>query len=245
MKEQLEESKKEDPRLKVKDLILSINKKGLTFNRIAKIIKFSYDSVMKWKKGVFPRENKLKIVVERLEKLLEDLESGEFVNELSVESIAKDLKQGIPKMNSSPVIIYFDLGEKTEPSAEGSGNIGAIVKQNGKEGIIAYKNDSNQFGDADGLIYLDDPSQDPYIKTGWIIAIKKIDKMEWDPGYYYYIIGIGNRYLRRVFEEQGEYKEDKKVKLVSQDENRFPAITLSLNKIKAIFKVEKIIFKPE
>jgi hypothetical protein len=265
MPEQFEGSEQEDIKFKVKPLILRIYKeKSLDFLRISKEIRFSYASLIKWKNGKsFPRDNKVQIVVERLEKLWEDLEFQKSVTVLQpkVEKRGEDLEfektgtvisskqmrdlaSGNKEMKSRLVIIYFDPAMKTE-SYTGE-KIGAIVKVNGKEGIIAYENDSIQYGDADGLIYLDDASLDPYAKSGSVIAIKKINKTEWDPGYYYYIIApTGKRYLRKLFEEKGEDKEDQKVRLVSNDENRFPAIILPLNKIKAIFQVERITFKPE
>jgi hypothetical protein len=262
MNEQLEVSDQEDPKLKVKRLILRLNKEfGLTFNRIAKIAGVSYHSIIDWKQGKSrPRKN-VENIVQRLERKLEDLEFSKSVtvfsptkleNLESGKSVTILTRKEVPnlaqdnRVRSPLVIIYFDPKKKTEPYTGDSGIVGAIAEQNGSVGIIAYENDSVQFGEADGLIYLDDASLDPIIKSGWVIAITNIDKTEWDQGYFYYIIGItGNRYLRRLFEEKGEDKEDKKVKLISYDENRFPAILLPLNKIKAIFKVEKIIFKPE
>jgi hypothetical protein len=260
MNEQLEGSDQEDPKLKVKRLILRLHdESSLNFNRIAEIAGVEYHNIIDWKDGRSTPRNNAENIVLRLEreleyleysksvtvispKELENLESGKSEVVLSRKEVV-NLAQDNKVMRSRLVIIYFDPKKKTEPYTGESGMIGAIVEQNGNEGIIAYENDSVQFGEADGLIYLDDASLDPNIKSGWVIAIKIIDKTEWDQGYFYYIIGItGNRYLRKLFEEKGE---DKKVKLVSYDENRFPAISLPLNKIKAIFKVEKIIFKPE
>lgn len=263
MKEHLEESEQKDPKLKVKPLILRLNEEySVNFNRIAEIAGVEYYNIIDWKDGRSSPRNNAENIVLKLEKELEYLEFSKSVTVISpieleslesgnseiilsrkeVASLAYDNKV----MKSRLVIIYLDLKKKTEPYTGESRKIGAIGEQNGNDGIIAYANDSVQYGDADGLIYLDDASLDPYIKAGWVIAIKKIDKTEWDQGYYYYIIGTtGNRYMRRLFEEKGENIEDKKVKLISYDENRFPAITLPLNKINAIFKVEKIIFKPE
>jgi hypothetical protein len=232
----------EEFKLKVPILIHRINQeKELDFNEIAKIIGEGGKKISKfykWKDSVSsPKANKIRGVVEKLEKLLE-----KSISELQKEypflkrfSTVDELEKKYAKKKSSLVIIYLDFNSKTEIYKGEPILIGGIVEQKGKKGILAYKNDSTQFGDADGLIYMLDPGMESLIKYGSRIALKKINIMDCQPGYFYYIIDrSGEPYFRKLITIEGG-----KFIFISDNESR---IELESSQIVAIFRAKMITY---
>lgn len=233
----LEESELQELKLKVRPLIHSIQiGKKMKVSDIAQAIGVSVWLLYKWNTGKsVPNAYVVKDIVEKLEKLLEK-PAVELQNEYS----SLERSSLVVGEVSSQVIIFLHLNEKTETYTGEHRTIGTITEVNGKKGIIAYKNDSIQFNDADGLIYTHDAGLEPNIKYGSTIAIRKINKKDYIPGYPYYIITASYQMLLRKMlpEKKGM------VKLVSEDESRIPDAPIKLSQILAIFIVQAVLFKP-
>jgi hypothetical protein len=230
----LNESELQKLKASVKPLIENIRRsKGMTIKEIASAIgyKEKLASFYKWAayEGYVPNNYEIKVVVERLEKLLERFDSDTLT-----------LKEDDIKITEQ-VTIYFDANKKTEIYTGEDRATGVILNIKGYQAIIAYQNNTSLNRNADGLIYLHDAGVTPYIKYGSLIAIRKINKEDWRPGYYYLVIDTSDQmFARKLF--AGENKEE--VRLVSENVNNYPDFTLSLNKIVALFRIEKVTADP-
>lgn len=215
---------------KVKPLIEELRRsKKLTIKEIASAIGYERKiaSVYKWATygNYVPNSYEIQDVVEKMERLLERFDPD----------AENDIK------TTEQVSIYFDTNKKTETYTGEDRATGVILNVNGYQAILAYQNNTSLNRNADGLIYLHDTGVTPFIKYGSLIAIRKINKEDWRPGYYYLVIDTSDQmFARKLF--AGENKEE--VRLVSEDAHNYPDFTLTLNKIVALFRIEKVTVDP-
>jgi transcriptional regulator with XRE-family HTH domain len=232
MKEQLDKLEYEELKPKVKELIDRIRKeKNLNITEIAAAIQIDKESFYKWASGKnFPKKKDIKSVLENLEDVLKQYPLPESL------SVVEDKFPGYEKKKRL-VSIFFGPDEKTALYT-GEQRVGTIAEVNGKPAIIAYQNDSVLYDAADGLIPMHDAGMEPDIKRGSSVAIRKIDIMDCLPGYTYCIIDKSNQIVLRKLLK----KEDEMFKLVSENENNFPDITIELSRISAIFRASAVLF---
>jgi hypothetical protein len=108
----------------------------------------------------------------------------------------------------------------------------SIIEMGKKKGIIAFRNTSKY--EADGEIYIDTIGMATDIEPGMRIAIKSIDKLDWQTDRYYLIIDIsGQISIRELL--PGDNK--KTVKYVSLSYPDGPHKELLLDRIAAIFAI--------
>jgi hypothetical protein len=161
---------------------------------------------------------------------------------MSIRTITKTVEgQGENLDTSALVSIFFDTDKKNETYSGEERAIGVIVNINGHQAIIAYINSTSLNRNADGLIYLHDAAVEPTLKYGSIIAIRKIKKDDWRPGYFYLIIDTSEQlFVRKIINGNS----DDEVILISENEIRYVNFSLPLSKIIAMFRVEKMTVDP-
>ena len=236
----LTESKLEKLRARVKPLVDEIRRvKKMKIIEIAHALgyKDKLASFYKWARyeDHFPNDFEVQDVVEKLEKLLESTPVEAFATE------EDKLFINYCKKITVLVSIFIDEEKRIEIYSGEERATGVILHVKGHQAIIAYLNNTSLNRNADGLIYLQDAATEPTLKYGSLIAIRKINKEDWRPGYFYLIIDTSEQlFVRKIIEG----KNDDEVILISENEKRYPNFRLSLNKIVAMFRVEKMTVDP-
>jgi hypothetical protein len=237
---ELTESKLEELRAKVKPLIDEIRrKKRMKINEIAYALGYEVKlaSFYKWARteNHFPNDFEILDLVEKLEKLLKSSDK----ETVSTEEVKLFLNYS--KKITVLVSIFLNADKKNEIYSGEERATGVILNANGYQAIIAYYNNTSLNRNADGLIYLHDAAAEPTLKYGSIIAIRKIKKEDWRPGYFYLIIDTSEQlFVRKIMEGNS----DDEVILISENEKRYPNFRLPLSKIVAMFRVEKMTVDP-
>jgi hypothetical protein len=106
----------------------------------------------------------------------------------------------------------------------------SVIEMGNKKGIVAFRN-SSKF-ESDGEIYIDTIGMATDIEPGMRVAIKRINKVDWQTDRYYVIIDAsGQISIRELL--PGDNK--KTIKYISTSAPEGPHMELSLDRIVAMF----------
>jgi len=208
-----------------------IHNKKLKASKLANFLglnKKQYSSFYKFTKGdVFPKYLLPEKILEEIMKLLED---ADLLQKLKDNMVVRDNDYEM-KQISHWVWIPFDL---RLPVADYNGNNQplSIIKIGREKGIVVFANASQH--EAEGEIYIDHIGMATDIEPGTRIAIKRINKTDWQTDRYYVIIDTSSQIS--VWELlPGDDK--KTVRYVSLSSPDGPHKELSLDRISAVFTI--------
>jgi hypothetical protein len=211
-----------------------IEVKQLRKNRIADYLGLEekqYSSFYKFIKGdAFPKylEKEAGKILERLEWIANDPDFIRASREFLMKE--KNIGYGIPPA-SALVWIPFDL-KLPVADYNGTNPATSLIKIGEQKGIITYQNTSKY--EADGEIYIDTIGMTTDIEPGTRIAIKRINKEDWQTDRYYVIIDAsGQISIRELL--PGDDK--KTIKYISTSAPEGPHMELSLDRIVVIFNI--------
>jgi hypothetical protein len=220
---------------KIRELINElIQGKGLKINQLANYLKLDpkqYSYFYKFIGGdPFPKylERISGNVLEKFENLLENPDLLQRLKEGWTEE--DNSGYGIPPIS---VLVWIPLDLKL-PVADYNGiNLPlSIIEIGKKKGIVAFRKISKY--EADGEIYTDTIGMATDIEPGTRIAIKRINKKDWQTDRYYLIIDVSGQISIR---ELLPGNDEKTVKYVSLSSPDGPHKELSLDRIAAIFTI--------
>jgi hypothetical protein len=210
---------------------------GITVKELAYDLGVARSNLYKWKASANPRDHHVfDRMVRKLDKILANPSNFRRINEI-VYSIENSKDEIQPLF----VSIYLNQDDLPELYTGNSAIPGSVIDVNGKTALIAYRNSSPLFGNADGLITIAGDSMAPVFKNGSIIAIKKAKSNKMlVAGNYYFIIDTDNvGLLRRVV----TVEDEKEILLVSDNGREHPPLIRNLNDIQAIFKIVLMIIQ--
>lgn len=176
-----------------------------------------------------------KFLISNIDELLEKLEAAAENPDLIPtirESTAKENKKPYNKP-PIPYLVWVPL-DMNLPVANFNGINPPLsfVQMEEKEGIIMFRNTSNYV--ADGEIFIDRIGSATGIEPGTKIAVKRINKLDWQTDCYYFIIDASNQLsIRELL--PGDDKET--VRYVSTSTPEGPHKSLSLDRIAAMFSI--------
>lgn len=189
----------------------------------------SKENLYKWEKGTKPRNAD---DYKKLKDYLDEINNIDVVDAYVTKS---------PK----PITLRLSLKDKRPPIPQVGNKAasGTVIICNNKPELIVKRLSIPFLGAMDGAVEIIDQSMEPTFCDGWHITItrlKNIHNLVW--GHYYYIIDVNwHGIIRRV------YKSDKKnfIRMVadSADQERYPPIERSLDKIVSFFKISATIIK--
>lgn len=171
----------------------------------------------------------------KIDKVLKKLETGAKNPELIrvfKETQAADGNKNYKKPPSS-TLVWIPLDPKL-PVADYNGINPplSVVEIGAKMGIVTFRNTSKY--EADGEIYIDHIGMATDIEPGMRIAIKRINKEDWQTDCYYLIIDASNQ---KSIRELLPGDDDKTVRYVSLSAPEGPHKALSFERIVAIFSI--------
>jgi transcriptional regulator with XRE-family HTH domain len=207
--------------------------KRIIMAEIADATGISVTNLYKWEAGVKPRDYNL---YRRLEEYLDKMEK---VPDIVLSDAKANYLDGRGNVAASLISISLTNDEEPQLYTKDDVNAGTITIINGKPVLIAYRNDSLAFNEADGLITVHDDCAEPKIKSGSLITIKRLKHTlegYWAGCYYLVIDKCYNKFLRRLFPVK-----DKSILLLSENPTKYPDIQVDMDDLLVIFKVEKTI----
>ena len=232
MKGKLDKQDLEKLKSEVRPLIHRLKKeKGMKIKEIAVALDMnkSKDAVNKWSQGgSFPKNKDVAIVVIKLKKLLI---TPDHLRTLKGPKTEEDNDSyGMPP-ESFWVWIPFDL-ELPVVDYNGIKRPISIVQLEEKKGIVTFRSTSEY--DAEGEIYIDHIGMATDIEPGTKIAIRRINKMDWQPDRYYLIIDASRQ--PGIWELLAG-DDEKTVRCVSTNPLEGIHRVLLLERIEAIFAI--------
>lgn len=227
----LEEGLKRKIRKLLNDLIKI---KQLKKNKIADYLGLEtrqYSSFYKYiQGGPFPKylEKTTGIILEKLEKIAKD----PYLIYASKEFLMNEDKMsyGIPP----PSVLVWIPFELKLPVVDYNGinPVISLLKVEEKKGIVAYRNTSKY--EADGEIFIDQLGMATGIEPGTRIAIKRINKQDWQTDRYYLIIDASGQISVR---ELLPGDDEKTIRYISLSTPDGPHKILPLERIVAMFSI--------
>lgn len=195
----------------------------------------SESTIARWSRGTnSPNQTELPIVVEKLKKILEPAALIPTGHTISEDIIIKETDPSYIK-KVLLVSIFYDP-DKDTIDYPGQGVVGDPMEINEKSAIIARKNETGLFKDAEGFIYVFDDALEPEIKYGWMAALKKTRLDDLTPGCYYFFITKTDLRRMRILEKVEKREDEFVFKMVSKNEN-IPVIELKSSQIEVIFRI--------
>ena len=193
--------------------------------------KAQYSSFNKFAQGKrFPKFLNAKIDI-----VLENLELGAKNTDTIrafVESLTEDGKRSYKRAPRSPLVwIPYDR-EFSVIDYNGTKLPISFIQMESRKGIVTHRNTS--IYDADGEIYVDHIGMSTGIEPGTRIAIKRINKTDWQTDRYYVIIDESDQISIR---ELLPGDDEKTIRYVSQNIPEGPHMVLPLDRIAAIFSI--------
>ena len=211
-------------------------RKHIKMPAIAAATGISKENLYKWEKGTKPSDfalySKLSEYLDKMENapdyLLEDARTNGSAQEQPSQSVLTG--------------IFLSQDDEALPLSEKNGTPGSIITIKSKPVLIARRNDSTFIGEVDGLIQVNNSSSmEPAYKSGTWIALRKLRFAKTIiAGHYYYIIDVN---LQGVIRRIKPAAENNSIILISDNENDYPTMTMKMEEILAIFRIETTVTK--
>lgn len=202
-------------------------KKGWNYKKVARLIQERIENVYKWKDGTIPIGSTYCKILKKLDAFLEGEENK--INEPAEKTESKV---------SLMVSIYLKKDAEPSSYSEHMNKPGFITGTKDQVAIIALRCQLSIAGDAQGMVPVTDNSMEPKFETGSWIAIKRLKNMKlFNSGYFYYVIDTYECCVLRKI----QWENENTIKLVSLNEQQYPAIIRTLDQILAIFRVLAVI----
>lgn len=211
-------------------------KKHIKMPAIAAATGISKENLYKWEKGTKPSD------FAQYSKLVEYLDKMENAPDYMLEDARMNSTSQEPASASTLTGIYLSQDEVSLPLAEKNGTPGSIITIKGKPVLIARRSDSSFIGEVDGLILVNNgSSMEPAYKSGTWIALRKLRFTKTIiAGQYYYIVDVN---LQGIIRRIKPAAEANSIILISDNENDYPTMTMKMEEILALFKIETTVTK--
>jgi|GEM_PF-3086447 len=176
-----------------------------------------------------------KFLKSKIDTVLEKLEQADKNPDLIRAFKGSLIADGIKNYKKPPIsiLVWIPLDQKL-PVADYNGINPplSVIEMGKKKGIVAFRNTSKY--EADGEIYIDTIGMATDIEPGMRIAIKRIDKQDWQTDRYYVIIDTsGQISIRELL--PGVTKNS--IRYISVSSPDGPHKELSLERIASIFAI--------
>jgi hypothetical protein len=190
-----------------------------------------YSSFNKCAQGkLFPKflNSQIDLVLEKLEQVAKN---PELIYEFR-ESLTEEGSRSYRRAPRSTLVwIPFDI-QLPVSDFNGSKQPISFIQVEKQMGIVAYRNTSRY--NADGEVYVHQIGMATDIEPGMRIAIKRINKLDWQTDRYYLIIDASQQMNIRAL-HPGDDK--KTIKYISTSSSDGPYIELPLDRIVAMFSI--------
>lgn len=220
-------------------IFIRLKLKGLSTEEIADRIDESYHKLAKYRNGNIPKHD-METPQAILTKL-EILENSPIEYKLPSKKnspLEEDGEFNLPA-NKTIQCIFLAMNMKPKPYYGKLKVTGIPIVQKGKDAILAYPNDPEEFPGAEGQLIIYDPAAEHL--NGSKIAVARIQVEDCAWGSFYYIIDKSNQsFLRKIYkEENGEYR----LEAINLDNH--PKKMLPESKIRVVFRIIGFVIKSQ